>query len=133
MMDAANYWEMHYGKVAAELAAERESHAITAANLERLQHRWDNRPVLDDLLVRLADAERIAGLLYMMEDDEAAMVDAYFQWDNYCMTHKIGEWATASSAGVTLRSGDTLTITSTCPTDRGSEIDLTGSAGAVQK
>jgi hypothetical protein len=44
--------------LAARLAEEVESHAITAANLERLQNRWDKRPVVDDLQARLAEAER---------------------------------------------------------------------------
>jgi hypothetical protein len=44
--------------LAERLAEEVESHAITSANLERLQNRWDKRPVVDDLQARLAEVER---------------------------------------------------------------------------
>jgi hypothetical protein len=45
--------------LAVRLAEEVESHAITSANLERLQNRWDKRPVVDDLQARLAEAEQL--------------------------------------------------------------------------
>jgi hypothetical protein len=45
--------------LAERLAEEVESHAITSANLERLQNRWDKRPVVDDLQARLAEAEQL--------------------------------------------------------------------------